>query len=136
MDGTTPFELRILPEVAWKSREQYLQLSYQVGKSATAYYHVAMPLIRKVDKLNPKDKIPACCDTKDFRLISLLAPLNRVETGAAYRQHMIWMLTWFNVNMHGGIPNHETAEVSWDVQSDIELALIMKQKLSICLMTT
>jgi len=34
MDGTTPFELRILPEVAWKSREQYLKLSYQVGKSA------------------------------------------------------------------------------------------------------
>ena len=93
-----------------------------------------MPLIRKIDKLSPKDKIPAFCDTKDFRLISLLAPLNRVETGAAYRQHMIWMLTWFNEKMDGGIPNHETAEVSWDVQSDIELASIMKQKLSICSM--
>jgi hypothetical protein len=134
MDGTTPFELKLLPEVAWRSRERYLKLSYQTGKSAAAYYHVSMPLIRKVDKLSPKDQLPTFCDTKDFRLISLLAPLNRVETGAAYRQHMIWMISWFNANMHGGIPNHETAEVSWDVQSDIELALIMKQKLSICLM--
>jgi hypothetical protein len=36
--------------------------------------------------------------------------------------------------MHGGIPNHETAEVSWDAQSDIELAFIMNRKLTICLM--
>jgi hypothetical protein len=134
MDGTTPYELRLLPEIAWIPRERYLELSYQVGKSASSYYHVAMPLIRKVDKLAAKDKIPSFCDTKDFRLISLLAPLNRVETGAAYRQHMVWMLTWFNVNMHGGVPNHETAEVSWDTQSDIELAFIMNRKLTICLM--
>jgi len=83
-----------------------------------------MPLLPKEDKLEKKSDKCTYKTTKDFRLLSLFTAIMRVETGAAYRQHMQWMLSWFNKDMHGGIPNHESAEVSWDLQSDIELAMI------------
>jgi hypothetical protein len=134
MDGITPYELRLLPREAWTSRAQYLKLSYDLGRSAKAYHHVPMPLLAKEDKLAAKTVQPAFKSTKDFRLLSLLSALHRVETGASYRQHMQWMLRWFNKYMHGGIPNHESGEVSWDVQADIEQAMIFNKQLAVCLM--
>jgi len=134
MDGVTPFELKILPLEAWNERAQYLALSYKLGVSAKSYYHVAMPLLEKEDKMEGKKETHTFRSTKDFRLLSLFTAILRVETGAAYRQHMQWMLSWFNKDMHGGIPNHESAEVSWDLQSGIELAMINNKKLAVCLM--
>jgi len=129
MDGVTPFELKLLPLEAWNGRAQYVKLSCNLGVLAKSYYHVAMPLLEKEDKLEPKKANPKFRSTKDFRLLSLFSAILRVETGAAYRQHMQWMLSWFNKDMHGGIPNHESAEVSWDLQSDIELAMINNKKI-------
>ena len=134
MDGITPYELRLLPLDAWEPRAQYVKLSYELGRSANAYHHVPMPLLAKEDKLATKTHEAAFKSTKDFRLLSLLSALHRVETGADYRQHMQWMLTWFNTHMHGGIPNHESGEVSWDVQADIEHAMIYNKELAVCLM--
>jgi len=133
-DGITPFELKLLPKQAWHERAKVLALSYQQHRSPDAYYHVPMTAIRKVDKLKPKTEKTKHATAKDFRLISLFTALYRVESGAAYRAHVPWFQRWMNANMHGGIAEHESGEVSWDVQADIEQALINKCPLAVCLM--
>ena len=83
-----------------------------------------MTAIRKINKLKSKSETTKHATPKDFRLISLFSALYRVESGASYRAHVPWFQRWMNSSMHGGIAEHESGEVSWGVQADIEQALL------------
>ena len=133
MDGIAPAELRTLPRKAWDLRAKHLQNAYRNRCSPEAYHHVASPVIHKQDKMDDSIET-AYPQPTDFRLISLMSALYRVESGAQYRRHVGWLLGWIHESLHGGLPGHEAAEVSWDAQSDIEEALANKEEMTICLM--
>jgi len=134
MDGIAPRELKILPISAWEKREKVLMIAYRLRRSPRSYYHVSMPALKKIKKMQPEEAQPKYCHPKDFRLISLFSALYRIESGAAYRAHVQWLLEWINANMHGCIPGHESGEVSFDAQADIEEALLDNEVLVIALM--
>ena len=133
MDGVAPAELRTLPRMAWDIRARHLQNAYRNRRSPEAYYHVSSPIIPKQDKMDDSSGKTYPRPT-DFRLITLMSAIYRVESGAQYKRHVQWLLEWIHPALYGGLPGHESAEVSWDAQSDIEEALAHKKDLTICLM--
>ena len=52
-----------------------------------------------------------------------------MEAGAWFRILYPWFVTCLHKDMHGGIPGHESCEVSWDAQADLEYAIIAKLKM-------
>lgn len=132
MDGWHPAELRILLRGAWDRRAAVLKLLYELEASPEAYHHVANPAIKNVDKLEHKNKgDDTFHNIEDYRRLALLSGLYRIESGAQFRRQKQWLQTWLHPMMHGGIPGHETAEVSWDVQADIERALLKNEHITV-----
>ena len=99
---------------------------YATGKNPQSYYHVPTPTTPKGKANENKGNIAMASDN---RLLALFAAVYWVESGAQYRRHAEWMQQWKHPDMHGVIPNHESGEVSRDVQADIEQALHKKQNL-------
>ena len=57
----------------------------------------------------------------DF-FLSVYAALYRVESGAWYRNHVTWLLSWIPKESFGGLPGRECLESAWDTQSQLEMA--------------
>jgi hypothetical protein len=134
MDGWKPGELKLLPKAAWIQRAKYLELVYELKKSPEAYYHIPSPALPKVDKMEPVSEQKKHPTATDHRLLSLMSAIYRIESGAQYHRHTQWLLQWIHPELHGGLPGHESAEVSWDAQSHIEQAILDKEDIVICMM--
>ena len=88
----------------------------------------------KTDKFEPPDKTKKFPTAANHRLLSLMSALYRIESGAQYHRHTEWLMSWVHPDLHGGLPGHEAAEVSWDIQSHIEQALADGNELIVCVM--
>jgi hypothetical protein len=90
MDGWKPYELKLLPLIAWTKRRSLLCLSRRVHKSPTPYYTLPSPALPKGDKFKaPTAEQSQIGDVSKFRLLSLFVSLYRTESGATYRQHQV-----------------------------------------------
>ena len=87
-----------------------------------------------MDKFEPPSKRKKYPTAAEHRLLSLMSAIYRIESGAQYHRHTSWLMTWIHPELHGGLPNHEAAEVSWDIQSHIEQALADNHELIVCMM--
>ena len=134
LDGWAPYELRILLREAWTIRRRLLLLSYDLGISPEAYYLIPSPVIQKTDKYADSTDVARHYTAEEYRVLGLTSAIYRVEAGASYRQHLPWMTQWIHKDLHGSIPEHESADVSWDAQSHIELSKLKNQDLTILLM--
>lgn len=136
MDGWRPAELKHLPCEAWEQRRRVLLLSYKLGRSPSAYYHVSAPALRKFDKLaehdvdhNPNNST----SPSELRLLAIFGALYRIESGATFRSMLPWMLTCIHPDLHGCTPGHDNADVSWDAQAQVEELRLNGDSLTILL---
>jgi hypothetical protein len=134
MDDWKPGELKILPKDAWVQRATYLKTVYKLRKSPDAYYHIPSPALPKVDKMAPPKEQQDHPTAMQHRLLSVMSAVYRIESGAQYHRHTTWLLSWIHGELHGGLPGRESSEVSWDIQSQIEQAMLDNQELIVCMM--
>ena len=137
MDGWKPAELKHLPLVAWQHRHRVLTLSYKVSSSPYSYYHISSPALNKFDKLDrpdPTGNPNNATSPSQLRLLAIFSALYRVESGANFRAHLPWLLTWLHPALHGCVPGHDTGDVSWDAQIHVEEVLANGSDITILLM--
>ena len=71
---------------------------------------------------------------KQLRLFAIFSALYRIESGANFRPHLPWLLSFLHPDLHGCVPGHETGHVSWDAQAHVESSLLNDEHLIILLM--
>ena len=98
-------------------RQAVLHLAIAQHRFPLVYKHVNSPCLPK--KGSASTPI-------DYRLLAVFSAIYRVEIGAWFKLIYKWFTSCLHPCLHGGIPGHEAAEVSWDAQADIEHALINK----------
>ena len=118
MDGWRPSELKKLPREAWVQRHLLLMLIKKKGCWPKAYFRVAAPSLRKVNRLDP-DALREPPQAKDVRLLSIFTQLYRIEAGAWFVNHVAWLIENAHPGCLGGMKGLESLMASWDAQSSL-----------------
>ena len=119
IDGWLPVELKALPLAAWEERERVFKLSVQLQTLPEDYEHVTSPCLPKKGQGNKP---------LDHRLLAVFSAIYRIEMGSWFKYLYKWFVPCLHPDLHGAVPGHEAAEVSWDAQADLEHALINRLK--------
>ena len=112
-------ELKALPKVAWVHRKRVFRCAIKNQQFPSNYKHVTTPCLPK--------KGPASKPLQ-HRLLSIFSAIYRIEAGAWFRILYPWFIGNLHPDIHSGVPGHETAEVSWDAQADLEQAIINRME--------